>query len=91
MREERGMREKAAKAIYREIKSAILEVLDVPEDMVSLDTSFSTDLNADSIDVVEILMRLEDKFGLEIPEETARNIRTVRDMVEYIEQRLREK
>ncbi|NLW44125.1 MAG: acyl carrier protein [Syntrophomonadaceae bacterium] len=85
------MREKAAKAIYREIKSAILEVLDVPEDMVSLDTSFSTDLNADSIDVVEILMRLEDKFGLEIPEETARNIRTVRDMVEYIEQRLREK
>jgi len=91
MREERGMREKAAKAIYREIKSAILEVLDVPEDMVSLDTSFSTDLNADSIDVVEILMRLEDKFGLEIPEETARNIRTVRDMVGYIEQRLREK
>ena len=85
------MREKAAKAIYREIKSAILEVLDVPEDMVSLDTSFSTDLNADSIDVVEILMRLEDKFGLEIPEETARNIRTVRDMVGYIEQRLREK
>ena len=86
-----NMREKAAKSIYREVKSAIVEVLDVAEDKVSIDTDFGTDLIADSIDVVEILMRLEDRVGLEIPEETAGKIRTVRQMVEYIEQRLQEK
>ncbi len=82
------MREKTSVAIYRVIKAIILETLDVTEDKVSIDTRFGPDLDADSLDIVEILMQLEDKYGLEIPEETARDIKTVRQMVEYIEQRL---
>ncbi|MGE5543919.1 MAG: acyl carrier protein [Bacillota bacterium] len=85
------MREKNSVTIYREIKAIIVEVLDVAEEKVSLDTRFGADLEADSLDVVEILMQLEDKYRIEIPEEMAQNIKTVKQMVEYIEQRLSEK
>jgi len=85
------MREKTSVAIYREIKAVILEVLDIAEEKVLIDARFGADLEADSLDVVEILMQLEEKYGLEIPEEMAQNIKTVKQMVEYIEQRLREK
>lgn len=82
------MREKTSVAIYRVIKAIILDTLDVTEDKVSIDTRFGPDLDADSLDIVDILMQLEDKYGIEIPEETAQNIKTVRQMVQYIEQRL---
>lgn len=82
------MREKDTVVIYRVIKALILETLNVTEDKVSIDTRFGPDLDADSLDIVEILMQLEDKYGIEIPEETAQNIKTVRQMVEYMEQRL---
>lgn len=82
------MREKASVAIYRVIKTIILDTLNVTEDKVSIDTKFGPDLDADSLDIVEILMQLEDKYSIEIPEETAQDIKTVRQMVQYIEQRL---
>ncbi|MGI6549511.1 MAG: acyl carrier protein [Syntrophomonadales bacterium] len=85
------MREKNSVALYRVIKAVILEVLEVDEEKVSINAKFGADLDADSLDVVEILMQLEDKYSIEIPEETARDLKTVRQMVEYIEQRLQEK
>ena len=85
------MRDKNSVALYREIKAVILEVLDVAEEKVSIDTVFGADLEADSLDVVEILMQLEDKYSIEIPEEIAQDIKTVKQMVEYLEQRLRER
>ena len=77
--------------IYREIKKIVLEVLDVPEEKISIDTQFGPDLDADSLNVVEILLRLEDKYDIEIPDDMAQNIKTVKQLVYYIEQRLNEK
>jgi len=86
-----SMTKKARKDIYQDVKLAVMQILDVSEDKVSIETSFSADLNADSLDIVEVLMKLEDKYGIEIPEEMARNLCTVKEMVDYIEQRLQEK
>ncbi len=85
------MTKMARKAIYQDVKLAVMQILNVAEDKVLLETSFNADLNADSLDIVEILMNLEDKYGIEIPEEMARSLRTVKEMVDYIEQRLQEK
>jgi acyl carrier protein len=91
MEEENIMREKTSVAIYREIKTIVLDILDIAEEKVSINSRFGQDLDADSLAVVEILMQLEDRYSIEIPDEMAKNIKTVKQMVEYIEQRLHEK
>lgn len=68
------------------VKSIIVEQLGVDDDEVTLDASFTDDLGADSLDIVELVMALEEEFGLEIPDEEAENISTVRQAVEYIDQ-----
>lgn len=85
------MREKTSVVIYREIKTVVLEVLDIADEKVSINSRFGQDLEADSLAVVEIMMQLEEKYSIEIPDDMAQNIKTVKQMVEYIEQRLREK
>jgi len=69
--------------ILEKVKSIVAEQLGVDAGEISLETSFD-DLNADSLDVVELIMALEEEFDIEIPDEDAEKIKTVGDAVEYI-------
>jgi len=68
-----------------DIKEVVVEQLSVNADEVKEDSKFVEDLGADSLDVVELVMALEEKFDIEIPDDEAEKIRTVRDVVTYIE------
>ena len=71
--------------IFSKVKSVIVQQLSVGEEQVSENASFADDLGADSLDVVELVMALEEEFGVEIPDEDAEKITTVGQAVEYIE------
>ena len=64
----------------------IKDQLQVEESDVAMDTNLMKDLSADSLDAVEIIMAIEDEFGIEIPDEDAENIQTVGDLVKYVEE-----
>ena len=70
--------------ILDKVKEVIVEQLNVEEDDVNEDASFVDDLGADSLDIVELVMALEEQFSISIPDEEAENIKTVGDAVEYI-------
>lgn len=70
--------------IFAKVKEVIVDQLSVDEDDVSADASFFDDLGADSLDIVELVMALEDSFGISIPDEDAESIKTVGDAVDYI-------
>ncbi|HLR07896.1 MAG TPA: acyl carrier protein [Bacillota bacterium] len=70
--------------VFERVKKIIVEQLDVEEEKVTLDASFRDDLEADSLDVVELVMELEDEFDMEIADEEAEKINTVGDAVDYI-------
>jgi len=72
--------------IFSRVKNIIVDRLGVEESKVSLEATFKDDLGADSLDVVELIMELEDEFDLEISDEDAAKIGTVGDVVTYIEQ-----
>ncbi|MCR2042595.1 acyl carrier protein [Anaerosalibacter massiliensis] len=74
--------------VFEEIKSIISQQLDVDEDEITMDTSFQDDLNADSLDLVELIMTFEDEYELEVEDDEVENIKTVKDVVEYIQNRL---
>jgi len=71
-------------AVADKVKSIIVEQLGVDEEEVTPDASFVDDLGADSLDTVELVMAFEEEFGIEIPDEDAEKIRTVKDAIEYI-------
>ncbi len=71
--------------IFEKVKKIVIEQLDVEADQVTPDASFQNDLNADSLDVVEMVMALEEAFDIEIPDEAAEEIQTVQNAVSYIE------
>ncbi len=71
--------------ILAKVKSVVAEKLNVGEDQVTLDAKFVEDLGADSLDQVELIMALEDEFGLKIPEAEAEKLTTVGAAVDYIE------
>ena len=73
-----------ADEIFDKVKEIIVEQLGVGEDSVVADASFIDDLGADSLDIVELIMALEEEFDLEIPDAEAEKIVTVNDVVEYI-------
>ena len=70
------------------ISKIIVEQLGVNEDQVKPEAKFIEDLGADSLDTVELVMALEEEFGTEIPDEDAENIRTVGDVIGYLEDKL---
>ena len=72
-------------SVYERVRSIIAERLGVDEEKVTMEAEFSGDLNADSLDLVEVIMAMEQEFDLEIKDEDAENIRTVADAVQYIE------
>lgn len=71
--------------VYDRVKRIVVDRLGVDEPQVVLEASFKDDLGADSLDVVELVMELEDEFDLEISDEDAEKISTVGDVVKYIE------
>lgn len=71
-------------SVDEQLRQIISEQLGVDESQVIPSASFEEDLNADSLDLVELIMSLEEHFGVEIPEEEAEKIRTVGDAMEYI-------
>ena len=70
----------------QEQQQIIVEQLDVSEEEVTPEASFIDDLGADSLDIVELVMAMEETFDVEIPDEEADNIRTVQDAINYIQQ-----
>jgi acyl carrier protein len=68
------------------VKKIVVEHLGVEADKVTEDASFIDDLCADSLDIVELVMAFEEEFGVEIPDDAAEKITTVRDAIEYIDQ-----
>ena len=73
------------KDVVEKVKQIISEQLGVDEGEVTPSASFVDDLGADSLDQVELVMALEEAFGVEIPDEDAEKIRTVRDAIDYID------
>lgn len=73
-------------AIYERLQSIVAEQLGVDTEQVVRDAEFIADLNADSLDMVELVMSLEEEFGIEISDEDVESIRTVGDAVDYIEE-----
>lgn len=76
--------------VFEVVKQVIMEIKDIPEENIKMESSFADDLEADSLDIVEMLMLLEEKFDMTIPEEAAEEMKLVKDAVEYIEAKLQE-
>jgi acyl carrier protein len=72
-------------ALFEQVKEVIVRELSVPESWVTESATFEGDLKADSLDVVELVMALEDEFDVDIPEDDAQDIQTVGDAVRYLE------
>lgn len=71
--------------VYERVKKIIVDILGVDETKVTLEASFRDDLEADSLDLVELIMAFEDEFGGEISDEDAQKIQTVSEAVKYLE------
>lgn len=74
--------------VFEKIKAIIAELLDVDEDKIKPESRFREDLEADSLDLVELIMEFEESFGSEISDEDAQGITSVGEAVSYIEQRM---
>ena len=70
--------------VFEKMKKILAEQLDADIDSITLETDIQDDLGADSLDVVEMLMSIEDEFGVEIPDEEVENLHTIGDVVNYI-------
>ena len=75
--------------VIEKLRDIIVDQLSVAPEQVKLEAKFQEDLGADSLDVVELVMRIEEEFNIEIPDEDAEKIVTVGDAVRYIEEKLK--
>lgn len=71
--------------VFDKVKEILVDQLDVDEDAVTMESSITDDLGADSLDVVDMVMSLEEEFDMEIPDEEIESMKTVGDIVKYIE------
>lgn len=74
--------------IFERVKKIIVDQLRVDESLVTMDSNIQEDLGADSLDAVELIMALEEEFGIDVQDEEAEKFKTVGDVVRYIEKRL---
>ena len=72
--------------VFERIREIICDQLDLEEDKVTMDSDIMEEFEADSLDVVDLVMSIEDEFGLEVPDDQIENFRTVGDVVRYIEE-----
>lgn len=73
---------------FEKVKAILAEQLDLEEDQITLESLIVDDLGADSLDIVDLVMNLEDEFDTEIPDEAIEGMKTVGDVVKYIEEQL---
>ncbi|MBQ8303802.1 MAG: acyl carrier protein [Clostridia bacterium] len=71
--------------VFDKIRAILADQLDANADEMTMDTRIAEDLGADSLDVVEMLMSVEDEFGIEIPDDAIEDLKTIGNVVEYIE------
>ena len=71
--------------VFEKVREILCDQLDLEEDNVMMDSDIIEDFEADSLDVVDLVMSLEDEFSIEIPDEQIENVKTVGDIVHYIE------
>ena len=71
--------------VFEQIKTLLSEQLEVNPDIITMDTNIADELGADSLDVVELLMSIEDEFDVEIPDEKIESLKTVGSVVDYIQ------
>ena len=74
----------SSEEVFEKVKNVIIEQLGVAENNITMEASFIDDLGADSLDIVELIMALEEEFAIEIPDSDAEKVVTVGDVVEYI-------
>lgn len=74
--------------IFEKIKKIIVEQLRIDEDLITMDSSITDDLGADSLDAVELIMALEEEFGIDVPDEDTEKFKTVGDVVRYVEKKI---
>lgn len=74
--------------VYEKVKMIISEQFNIDEEEITMETSFKDDLNADSLDLVELIMALEDEFELQVDDDEVERIQTVGDAVKYISEQL---
>ena len=72
--------------VFERVREIICDQLDVEEDAVTMESNIVDDFDADSLDVVDLVMSLEDEFGIEVPDDQIENFTTVGDVVRYIEE-----
>ena len=72
--------------IFEKVKSITADQLGIDEDKIVMESAFLTDLEADSLDIVELMMALEEEFSIEIPDEDVEKLSTVSDVVGYIKE-----
>jgi acyl carrier protein len=73
--------------IFEKVRAIIVDQLDVDEEKVTLTANIQDDLGADSLDIVDLVMSFEEEFDTEIPDDQVENIKTVGDIVKYIEEK----
>ena len=71
--------------VFEKVKAILSEQFDVEEDSITLESTIAEDLGADSLDIVDLLMSIEDEFEIEVPDDEVENIKTVGELVKYIE------
>jgi acyl carrier protein len=71
--------------VFEKVREILVSQLDVEESEISMESSLVEDLKADSLDLVDLLMSLEDEFDVEVPDEEIENVKTVGDLVRYVE------
>ena len=74
--------------VFEKVKKILNEQFDVDEDEINMDTSFADDLEADSLDLVDLVMAVEDAFEIEVDDDASKEIATVGDLVSYVEERI---
>lgn len=74
--------------IFETVKNILVEQLGIDEEKITLESSFIDDLNADSLEIVELVMAMEQEFDMSIPDEEAEKIRTVGDAIDYIKENI---
>lgn len=72
--------------VFEKLKKILSEQLEIDEDIITLESDIADDLGANSLDLVDLVMSIEDEFGIEIPEDLIETVHTVGDVVNYIEE-----